>query len=606
VIQTLRPYQQQAVDETRAQLRTHRRVLIVAPTGAGKTTIGAEIIRLTVERGRRVWFLAHRKELIEQCSTRLDQFGIRHGVVMGQHWRDRPHELVQVASVQTLINRDFDVPPSLIMIDEAHRATANSYQTVITNAGNPCQIGLTATPIRGDGKGLASMFDAMVHCPPIAELIAMQYLVPPRSFAGRRIDLHGVRIAGNDYDRDELADAMNKPHLVGDVVTEWVRLANGRPTMVFAAGVKHSRTIVEAFLAAGIKAAHLDGETPKDERSGILQRLADSRLTVVSNAMVLTEGVDVPVVSAVVLARPTKSKGLYLQMAGRGLRTAPGKTDCLILDHGNCTMEHGLVTAEQNWQLLDDSTRKPGKSISYAETFKVCPDCGEVAALDVDVCACGYVFSVRSKQKPLRVYNGVLEEVTEKRIREYTEAQRKRKYFQLLRDQHTDRKKDGSPFSKGYAFVKYEGIFKTSPESGWRAEWNEQNAGLIQEYADRWADWLDRNAPYWQNKRFSGWLIEADWSNHEHREIIDELVIQVAEKHDRIKSVSWRELTRLAGFEEYEKPCNNWELHERLYGSDWIARALEITGIEFGNLETFGSLPGYPSHDNGAPEQPNV
>jgi DNA repair protein RadD len=490
MIQTLRPYQSTAVIQTRHALRSHRRVLIVAPTGAGKTTIGAEIIRLTVERGRRVWFLAHRRELITQASARLDQFGIRHGVVMGQHWRDRPHELVQVASVQTLINRDFDVPPSLIMIDEAHRATAASYQSVIQNAGNPYQIGLTATPIRGDGKGLASMFDVMVQCPPIAELIQQGHLVPPRSFAGRRIDLHGVRIAGNDYDRDELADAMNKPHLVGDVVTEWLRLANGRPTMVFAAGVKHSRTIVDAFLAAGIKAAHLDGETPKDERTSILQRLADGRLTVVSNAMVLTEGVDVPVVSAVVLARPTKSKGLYLQMAGRGLRTAPGKTDCLILDHGNCTMEHGLVTAEQNWQLLDDSTRKRGKQVSYAETFKVCPDCGEVAELQTDVCNCGYVFAVRSKQKPLKVYNGVLEEVTEKRIREYTEAQRKRKYFQLLRDQHTETKKDGSPFSKGYAFVKYEGIFKQRPESGWRAEWNEQNAGLIQEYADRWAAWL--------------------------------------------------------------------------------------------------------------------
>ncbi len=493
MIQTLRPYQSTAVIQTRDALRTYRRVLIVAPTGAGKTTIGAEIIRLTVERGRRVWFLAHRKELIEQCSTRLDQFGIRHGVVMGQHWRDRPHELVQVASVQTLINRDFDVPPSLIMIDEAHRATAASYQSVIQNAGNPYQIGLTATPIRGDGKGLASMFDVMVQCPPIHELIAMGYLVPPRSFAGRRIDLHGVRIAGNDYDRDELADAMNKPHLVGDVVTEWLRLANGRPTMAFAAGVKHSRTIVDAFLNAGIKAAHLDGETPKPERESILQRLADGRLTVVSNAMVLTEGVDVPVVSAVVLARPTKSKGLYLQMAGRGLRTAPGKTDCLILDHGNCTMEHGLVTAEQNWQLLDDSTRKRGKQVSYAETFKVCPDCGEVHELQADVCNCGYVFSVRSKQKQLKVYNGVLEEVTEKRIREYTEAQRKAKYFKLLRDQHTETKKDGSPFSKGYAFVKYEAMFKEPPKSEWRKEWNAGNPSLVNTYAEDWYDWLGRN-----------------------------------------------------------------------------------------------------------------
>jgi hypothetical protein len=229
--------------------------------------------------------------------------------------------------------------------------------------------------------------------------------------------------------------------------------------------------------------------------------------------MVLTEGVDVPVVAAVVLARPTKSKGLYLQMAGRGLRTAPGKADCLILDHGNCTMEHGLVTAEQNWQLLDDSTRKRGKQVSYAETFKVCPDCGEVHELQADVCKCGYVFAVRSKQKQLKVYNGVLEEVNEKRIRDYTEAQRKRKYFQLLRDQHTERKKDGSPFSKGYAFVKYEGIFKQRPESGWRAEWNEKNAGLIQEYADRWAEWLEYKTPTVSAEKYQAYLEDylSEW-----------------------------------------------------------------------------------------------
>jgi DNA repair protein RadD len=489
VIQQLRPYQSTAILEARDALRIHRRVLIVAPTGAGKTTIAAEIIRRAVERGGRVWFLAHRAELITQASARLDQFGINHGVIMAQHWRDRPHERVQVASVQTLVNRDVDVPPTLIIIDEAHRATAASYQTVIDNSGSPKVIGLTATPIRGDGKGLASMFDAMVQCPPIRSLMDDSYLVPARAFAGKRVDLAGVEIRGSDYDPTQLNDAMNKPHLIGDVVKEWRRLANGRPTMVFAAGIKHSRTIVDHFLDAGVMAAHLDGETPKQERESILKRLADGRLTVVSNAMVLTEGVDVPVVSCVVLARPTKSKGLYLQMAGRGLRTAPGKTDCLILDHGNCTMEHGLVHRDQNWQLLDDSARKRSKQVSYAETFKVCPDCGEVAELQADVCPCGYRFAVRAKQKELKVYNGVLEEVTEKRVREYSEAQRKAKYFSLLRDQHTLKKKDGSPFSKGYAFVKYEAMFKARPESGWRAEWNGRNEMFVVEYAAAWDRW---------------------------------------------------------------------------------------------------------------------
>lgn len=493
--QTLRPYQSQAIAEARDALRVHRRVLIVAPTGAGKTTIAADIIRRAVERGGVVWFLAHRKELIDQASARLDQFGIAHGVIMAQHWRDRPHERVQVASVQTLVNRDVDIRPSLIIIDEAHRATANSYQTVIENAGKPRVIGLTATPIRGDGKGLGTMFDAMVQCPPIRQLMADGYLVPALAYAGKRVDLSGVEVRGSDYDPTQLNDAMNKPHLIGDAVSEWRRLAAGRPTMVFAAGVKHSKTLVEAFLAAGVAAAHLDGETPKQEREVILKRLANGRLTVVSNAMVLTEGVDVPVVSCVVLARPTKSKGLYLQMAGRGLRTAPGKADCLILDHGNCTMEHGLVDRDQNWQLTDDATRKRSKQVSYAETFKVCPDCGKVAELQSEVCPCGYRFAARAKQKPLKVYNGVLEEVTEQRVREYTEAQRKAKYFRLLHEQHTGTKKDGSPFSKGYAFVKYEAMFKMRPESWWREKWEASHADLVAQYKLTWQLWPDRRTP---------------------------------------------------------------------------------------------------------------
>jgi superfamily II DNA or RNA helicase len=492
VIQTLRPYQSTALDETSNAFRAHRRVLLVAPTGAGKTTIAAEIIRRSVERGKRLVFLAHRKELIEQCSTRLDQFGIDHGVIMADHRRDRPHLPVQVASVQTLINRDLDAPPNLIIIDETHRCTSASYQTVINNCGNPYVLGLTATPIRADGKGLASQFDVMVQCPTVAELTALGYLVPAISYAGKRIDLSGVRISGGDYDRDQLADWMNKPHLIGDCVTEWKRLADGRSTMLFAAGVAHSKAIVQSFLTAGVKAAHLDGTTPRAERSSILARLASGSLTLVSNAMVLTEGVDVPRVDCIVLARPTKSAGLYLQMAGRGLRTFSGKSNLLLLDHGNCIRECGLVAQDRNWQLLPDATSKRGKSVSYAETFKVCPDCGKVAELTDVWCGCGYRFAPRGKQKNLKVYNGQLELVEEKHVRAYSQAQRKAKYFRLLVDQHTGVKKDGSPFSKGYAYVKYEAMFKQRPESGWREQWNVCNEGLRVEYADRWAAWMDK------------------------------------------------------------------------------------------------------------------
>jgi hypothetical protein len=284
-------------------------------------------------------------------------------------------------------------------------------------------------------------------------------------------------------------------------------------------------------------------------------------------------------VSCVVVARPTKSKGLYLQMAGRGLRTAPGKQDCLILDHGNCTMEHGLVHRDQNWQLTDDSQRKRGKQVSYAETFKVCPDCGEVAELKADVCPCGYRFAVRSKQKELRVYNGVLEEVTEQRVREYSEAQRKAKYFSLLRDQHTLKKKDGSPFSKGYAFVKYEAIFKARPESGWRAEWNDRNEMFVVEYAAAWDVWL-AGKPL-DSAQFRDWLREYDGD--------DEYVNYLKKEADACGwmgaasgvSGSWRSLSQLFKGHHYQELIQDPDTHETLFGSDWICRGLEESGQQF-------------------------
>jgi hypothetical protein len=335
---TLRPYQLQALADLRAEIsRGVRRILLLAPTGSGKTVISSSIVAGAQERGRSVLFVAHRRELIDQCSRKLDDIGVDHGVMQGDHPRRRPWLPVQVASIQTLIRRELSRPPDIIIIDECHRARAASYQEICAAHPRAIVIGLTATPVRSDGKGLGTLFDAMVKCPPVSEMIAQGYLVPIRAWTHPAPNLKGVAKTAGDYDLGELAARMNRATLIGDLVTTWRKHAAARQTVVFAVNIEHSKAITAQFVAAGVRAEHLDGTTPDRERDGILRRLADGTTRVVSNCAVLTEGWDCPVTSCVVLARPTMSAGLYLQMcldAETEILTRRGWMNCVDLIEG--------------------------------------------------------------------------------------------------------------------------------------------------------------------------------------------------------------------------------------------------------------------------------
>jgi superfamily II DNA or RNA helicase len=193
---------------------------------------------------------------------------------------------------------------------------------------------------------LGEIFTAMVSISTIGELVERGFLVTPRVFAPSKPELRGVHIKRGDYDSDELAERCDQRKLIGDIVEHWQRLAAGRPTIGFAVNVKHSQHLTAAFVAAGVRAEHLDGTTPMDTREGILRRLADGETQVVFNVGVLTEGSDIPPVSAIISARPTKSLGLMIQCWGRGLRLFPGKDDCIILDHAGLSDEHGSLLHE--------------------------------------------------------------------------------------------------------------------------------------------------------------------------------------------------------------------------------------------------------------------
>lgn len=801
---TLRDYQTAAIESLRAQIRAGvRRLLLVSGTGTGKTVIAAAIIGGARQREKRILFLAHRRELIEQTSRKLDAIGVDHGICQASHWRTRPWLPVQVASIQTLINRELPFAPDLIIIDETHRARAGSYQDILARYPNAVSLGLTATPVRSDGKGLGTMFDVMVQCPSVRAMIDRGFLVPIRAWTQPEQSFKGVRKTGGDYNLEDLAVRMDQAKLVGNIVRHWRKLANNRQTVVFAVNVEHSKHICKEFTMAGVLAEHLDGTTPTAERDAILDRLATGRTRVVTNCQVLSEGwdcldsqteiltrdgwrgvgqidqtvpvfslnrtsgameltpvisygerltrlnermvsiksqhadirtteghqfhvthhakwltltgfelaerratytlplsadmgyrgvplsddelrfvawfmtdgwregngakiciaqskhhkddirsllnrlgfdfkervrpprksgyanpsgllhvftipkgvgkaslarngwvklsdyldknvasalhdmsreqfrvfwaellkgdgeasggksgwlwcdrkeqadaytqmavtrgfaasystrltkhnhlmyrvsvrdkqwlastptdsraakirLDVPTdretvwcirnenstlvtrrngkiaiigncppVSCIVLARPTLSAGLYLQMAGRALRPSDGKQDCILLDHAGCVRAHGLVDEDREWTLTADKIFTK-KSISTADTIQVCPKCMAVAALSVLVCPeCGYEFA-RRKPREVKEEDGDLVEATPEVVSEGQMRQRRRQYEFFLHQQEYGRRKDGSPFARGYAEARYRGQYKQWPPANWRTEW---------------------------------------------------------------------------------------------------------------------------------------
>jgi superfamily II DNA or RNA helicase len=392
----LRPYQSDIVAEFHRRVDGGgRRLLLVAPTGSGKTIIAAAIVRHATDTGQRVLFLAHRREIIAQTSRKLVDHEIAHGIIQAG-FADEPGAPVQVASVQTLHSRairgsKLELPiADLLIIDECHHATARTWATIIDRYPNAVLLGLTATPCRGDGRGLGGIFDAMIECPQVQELGDGGFLVPTRVYAPTIPDLAGVRVQAGDYVEAQLAERMDRPKLVGDIVSHWHRLSEGRRTVVFAAGVQHSIHIRDEFRKSGVAVEHLDGSTPKDERDDILRKLACGAIDVVTNCMVLTEGWDMPDVGCAVLARPTRKMGLYRQMIGRVLRPAPGKADAIIIDHSGAVYRHGFAEDRVEWTLSPDRHAENPTHARRGEdgTRSRLIDCSQCGALRVGGEAC--------------------------------------------------------------------------------------------------------------------------------------------------------------------------------------------------------------------------
>lgn len=330
---------------------------------------------------------------MRQARDRLADWDVGCGVVAAG-WAPEPDLPVQVASVQSLARREFP-RADVVVVDECHHVRARTWQRVVDHYADAgaCVLGLTATPYRLDGRGLGHAFGAIVEPVTVAELCESGLLVAPRVLAPVLPDMQGARVARGDFRAADARPRMSK--LTGDVVDHWRRHATGRRCVLFAVDVAHSLELVEALSAAGCRAAHLDGSTPRANRDEVLAALARGDLDLVSNCMVLTEGWDLPSLDCAVVARPTASLGLHRQMIGRVMRACDDKDGALVLDHAGNHHRHGLVTDEVEVS-LDDRARRAGAgaglnvatcSECYAVSppgTAVCPECGAPIATPQD------------------------------------------------------------------------------------------------------------------------------------------------------------------------------------------------------------------------------
>ena len=407
----LRPYQVELIDNARDALRQHRRILLVAPTGAGKTAITVYMMQQAAARGMKSCFIVHQNELLMQTSRALWKQKLEHGLIASG--KGRSGLPTQVASVQTLINRLGDYKDwNLIIIDEAHRSAARTYREVISAYPNARVIGLTATPQRTDGKGLADMFDCMVEGPNIQQLIKSGYLCDYEIYAPKiDFDISQVKTVAGDYAKGELETAMDKPTITGDAVQHYVSLANNKRCVVMCVTVNHAKHVAEQYQAAGIAAECMDGTMSTKQREDMLTRFKDGKTKILTAVQLLIEGVDVPGIEVVQWLRPTQSVIVWMQGNGRGFRPFEGKDRLIILDHVGNVMRHGMPDQLRNWTLEGRAKRTRKSSSDESDIgIQTCPKCRHVFLSGVSACPkCGT--EVELKERKIEQVDGSLEKL---------------------------------------------------------------------------------------------------------------------------------------------------------------------------------------------------
>lgn len=396
----LRDYQQSYIDNVRkAYMDGYKAPCVVAPCGAGKSIIIGSIAKQTADKGNRVLFLVHRKELCEQIEETFAMVGV-------------PRENYEIGMVQTIVRRlEKTVKPQLIITDENHHGLAASYRKIYDYFKNVPKLGFTATPIRLNGTGLGDINDILIEEVDAKWLIENKFLAPYKYYAPKLIDTELLKLNSlREFSSTSINQAMEQKKIYGDVIKHYKELADGEQAIVYSHSVEASKAVAEEFKAAGYNAAHIDGKTAKVERDKIINDFRDREIQILTNVDIIGEGFDVPDCSTVIMLRPTQSLSLFIQQSMRGMRYREGKT-AIIIDHVDNVRRHGLPDTPREWSL---KSRKK----SSAETIikiRECINCFAVYSPTEDKCPmCGHVPTVEEREAEYEVDESAeLQEITE-------------------------------------------------------------------------------------------------------------------------------------------------------------------------------------------------
>jgi superfamily II DNA or RNA helicase len=415
----LRPYQSSSIQELREGFKEgHKRQILSAATGAGKSILAMAMLDAARDKGSRVMFVCDRRVLVNQFSKHLTNHGIEHGVYMADHWRYRPHEKVQVASIQTLEKMKNWPHSELIFIDEIHAVMRKSLKTFMNNNPETKIIGLTATPFQQD---LGKYFTNIVNVVTMEQLVKEEFLVPFRVFVATEIDTRGVKVTAGEWQKDELEQRGLK--VVGNVVEDYIRISQDvfgeyRKTICFSSGVKHGAELVRKFSEHGLNFVQISYLDSEDYKEQVLREFSkpDTEINGVISSDILTRGFDQTDVEHIIIAKPLrKSFSMHVQIVGRGARSHPGKKFCVIQDNsGNWlrfSEDWDQVFHEGTKSLANDADTKKRKEPTEREKKEAkCPSCGHVWPKKSDICShCGHV---RERKALVDSVRGVMQELT--------------------------------------------------------------------------------------------------------------------------------------------------------------------------------------------------
>ena len=382
----LRDYQNQIIQDSRQSYgKGNRRIILQMHVGAGKTVVAAEIARSSVSNLKKVLFLVPRRQLAYQAVQTFTSYGINTGLIMAG---ERPFgmPLLQVGSFDTITSRvssgAMQLPAAdVVMVDEAHACFSQARLELLKHY--PLVIGITATPALANGKGMGAFYTDIVEGLSMYDMVEQGYLVPMKYYGADAPDLALVKLnADGDYQEKGLAEATDKPELIGSIYTNYKRIAGDRTTLIFAVNCKHAQHIHDEFMRHGVTSEYIDGSTPTEEREAIKARVMSGKSKVIVNIGVMAFGTDWPIISCVIIARVTRNISSWIQMIGRGSRLYPDKKDCLVIYHGDNFDDLGRIDDPIEWTLDDKSTIRERKEAAK-----------KAAKEPKDIkCKCGYVF----------------------------------------------------------------------------------------------------------------------------------------------------------------------------------------------------------------------